>query len=72
MSLCSVPGCQNEEVAKGLCMKHYKQSRRNNRINIEEKPTECTHPGCHGKVYSKGLCRKHYNQMYYQSRRKGV
>lgn len=70
MALCSVPNCTNEEVAKGLCMKHYKQSRRNNCINIEEKPAHCTHPGCKQAVFSKGLCREHYNKMYYKTRRK--
>lgn len=69
MALCSVEGCKNEEVARGLCMKHYKQSRRNNAINTEEKPECCTHPGCKGIVYSKGLCRKHYNHMYYSKRK---
>lgn len=70
MSLCSVPNCNNEAVAKGLCMKHYKQSRRNNAINTEEKPVVCQHPGCKEAVYSKGLCRVHYNKMYYKARRK--
>jgi hypothetical protein len=68
MALCSVPGCKGVVVARGLCMKHYKQSRRNNAINLEEKPEHCTHPGCKAKVYSKGLCRKHYNQQYYKKR----
>lgn len=68
MAVCNIPGCSAEAVARGLCMRHYKQSRRNNCINIKEKPVVCQYPGCSGVVYSKGLCRKHYNQDYYKRR----
>lgn len=63
MSICSIPGCDKPEVAKGLCAKHYQQARRNNKIEVFDKPKVCTHPGCNEKVHAKGLCRKHYNQL---------
>lgn len=51
---CSVEGCENPYRARGLCVTHYNQWRREN-TNIPN----CSIPGCDKKSHSEGMCPSH-------------
>lgn len=65
-AVCSEPDCGNPVVARGLCMKHYKRTRRHG----STKPTRmtnqgmgCSVDGCPNPAYVKGLCVMHYERV---------
>lgn len=64
---CTVPGCHRDQVARGLCMRHYKQTRRGT-------PIKATLPDAYvaaldgwvaeGRAAAaRGLCMPHYKQQ---------
>lgn len=55
MSGCSEAGCDAEVLARGLCARHYRASRRD-RLQVEL----CTAPGCKRAQFCRLLCRGHY------------
>lgn len=50
-SICSVPACQRQVMAKGWCSPHYYQLR---------PAPRCSVTGCEKNAKSKGLCDQHY------------
>jgi hypothetical protein len=59
---CREDSCPGEHFAKGLCHKHYKQSRRvaaQQARPAAQRPS-CTVEGCSGFNYGNGMCRSHY------------
>jgi hypothetical protein len=71
MAKCSVEGCNNEAVARGLCSNHWRRWRKHGDVNVNLKPRlpeKCSVPGCDRKAHSrwKGgqpLCNMHYLRM---------
>lgn len=68
---CSVEGCLFPARAKGFCLKHYQNARRNNGKPVSTSPNAksrepkmCSAQGCDNFVYAKGYCRKHYNRQW--------
>ena len=68
---CSVEGCLHPVRAKGFCLKHYQNARRNNgkpvstRPNVKSRePKMCSARGCDNFVYAKGYCRMHYTRQW--------
>lgn len=68
---CSVEGCLFPARAKGFCLKHYQNARRNNGKPVSGRPNSksrqpkmCSAQGCDNFVYAKGYCRKHYNRQW--------
>lgn len=55
MSGCGENGCGKEVLARGLCARHYRASRRD---RLQGEP--CTAPGCKRPQFCKLLCRGHY------------
>ena len=43
---CTVPGCDRKTVAKGMCMRHYKQARAGAEVGVELRIGE---PSGHGR-----------------------
>ena len=43
---CTVPGCDRKTVAKGMCMRHYKQARASAEVGVELRIGE---PSGHGR-----------------------
>lgn len=69
--ICSVEGCLFPARAKGFCLKHYQNARRNNGKPVSGRPNSksrqpkmCSAQGCDNFVYAKGYCRKHYNRQW--------
>lgn len=62
---CSVPGCDHDRVAKGLCDMHWKRNKKHGDPTVGAKiipPKTCTVPGCEAKHHAKGYCRKHHGR----------
>lgn len=60
---CSIPGCDRETRAKGLCVVHYRRQRRG--LNMEKPPPErvaCSVEGCDRDADSRGLCSRHWRR----------
>jgi hypothetical protein len=64
-----VDRCEEEQVAKGYCFRHYQQVRRYGRLTPERERIygrkACEVPGCEEKHSSRGFCKKHYMSEYY-------
>lgn len=60
---CLIPGCKNEQLAKGLCSKHYQRWIKYSDPNITKVRTKkkCIVPGCDKNMHAKGYCNYHYN-----------
>lgn len=61
---CSVDGCENSHVAKGLCDRHYRRWR-NHGDPLAGRNfglTSCSVEGCARSHYGRGWCRVHYNR----------
>lgn len=70
MRTCQVENCPNVAVARGLCMKHYKQISRNGVLRQDN--AVCAHEGCSDKIHGRGYCRKHYNQLYRKQKAESI
>lgn len=60
---CTVEGCEQPVVGRGLCRKHYQ--RWYTRGSVEDRPRErkrCSVDGCDEFVVGRGLCRRHYGR----------
>lgn len=71
MTKCSMPECENQMVARGLCKKHWARWRRHgdaNIKNIEPLPEKCDVEGCesvpHARYNGTALCNKHYLRIW--------
>ena len=69
--ICSVEGCLFPARAKGFCLKHYQNARRNNGKPVSGRPNSkarqpkmCSAQGCDNFVYAKGYCRMHYTRQW--------
>lgn len=71
-SICNVEDCDEQPVAKGLCMHHYDRQRKGYRAEPSVrrkryKATDmCSYPECSkpiGKKGSKGMCSTHYSKV---------
>ena len=58
-SLCSTPGCENEEYARGYCRSCYDRIRRTVGFDYQKK---CKVPGCDRPAVDKGYCSGHKYQ----------
>ena len=61
---CTVKGCDNPYVAKGLCRGHYSRKRTGRPLGVgptrkHVKPPECSVEDCHRPHDSRGLCSQH-------------
>lgn len=58
---CSIPNCDREAEAKGLCDLHYRRLRNKGTTDgpVIAKEQKCTVEGCDEKQHSKGYCRMH-------------
>jgi hypothetical protein len=62
---CSVNGCDEKLLAKGLCDAHYARLRRGQSLEyppIRGTVTVCTVADCVGRVHAVGLCEAHYKR----------
>jgi hypothetical protein len=65
-AVCSEPDCGNRVVARGLCMKHYKRTRRHGSTaptRMSNQGKDCSVDGCPSPAYVKGLCEMHYERV---------
>ncbi len=75
---CSASGCGRATHARGLCQKHYDQSRsrethpratpaakspRASDGTREETATTCSFPGCTSPHHARGYCKSHYSRV---------
>lgn len=60
---CEKEGCYENHWAKGMCQKHYNQSKRKNTFLIKNKGMLCSVETCNNPATTKGLCRKHYMRL---------
>ena len=68
---CSVEECLFPARAKGFCLKHYQNARRNNGKPVSGRPNSkarqpkmCSAQGCDNFVCAKGYCRMHYTRQW--------
>lgn len=76
---CSIPGCNREHVAKGLCRPHWHRQHRTGEVTDSDGSLEigarynrspkCSAEDCDEPRYSKGLCKKCYERMAYRRRK---
>lgn len=68
---CSVDGCDEFVVGRGLCNKHYYRLKRTGKLETKRdvesfvyksEIDKCTFDGCNNKVKAAGLCSNHYKQ----------
>jgi hypothetical protein len=59
---CTIEGCENRLIARGLCHKHYKRWQISGEPNALKKDYPCKVPNCTNKHSCRGLCRKHFNE----------
>lgn len=66
-SICSDSSCNQPVIARGLCVRHYKQHKKAE--DLQSFPTRearnqggCTAEGCTNKAQARQLCAKHYQQ----------
>ncbi len=71
MKKCSVEGCENKSVARGICRKHYGRLTKTGSLEVKRDVSlykgpgtcdKCEFPGCKHKVKAGGLCHTHYKQ----------
>lgn len=66
-AVCSELDGGNQVVARGLCMKHYKRTRRHNGSTAPTRMTNqgmvCSVDECGSPAYLKGLCAMHYERV---------
>jgi Recombination endonuclease VII len=63
---CSVEGCDNKHLARGLCSKHYQRLQDSGDFVPRPKPDPkrpCSVDGCTNYARLKGMCEKHYHRM---------
>lgn len=68
-NLCCTPQCQCQIFSKGVCKKHYLESRRR-QLGVPPKadsPATCTVGSCSDKHVALGFCRRHY-QYHHRAR----
>jgi len=58
---CTIPSCQRDRKARGLCPAHYEQARRQG-ITGTRKPTDCDVDGCSNPRHARGWCIGHYTR----------
>lgn len=66
--VCEVEGCNNPQLAKGLCKNHYMMQRKYGRTNLIRRPNgvkniPCEVEGCSKPGFCKGLCEEHYQRL---------
>ena len=70
---CTADGCDQAEVARGYCFRHYQQIRRYGRLTPERERiygrTKCQVATCQERHAARGYCKKHYMQEFYLPRR---
>lgn len=71
MKECLIQDCKNKAVAKGLCMRHYKQLSRNGFIIDDREEKICKCAGCNEPATRRGMCRKHYDHWRYEAKKRG-
>jgi|ETNvirnome_2_130_1030620.scaffolds.fasta_scaffold01265_16 hypothetical protein len=63
---CHAPRCSRLAETRGLCSKHYQQTRRHGRLKPETeyraRGSVCYIRNCPHPVKAKGLCMKHYQR----------
>lgn len=67
ISYCLSPECVGVPVARGLCRKHYDQSRHkgfDNEGEVGQTKGTCQREGCEREVHCKRICRAHYQADY--------
>lgn len=67
MNSCSVDGCKNKVLCRGLCNKHYLKLQRYGDVN-HKKPTKnkgkvCSVDGCEKSASQNGMCTTHYQRV---------
>jgi len=66
--ICSAPSCENPQMAKGLCQRHYDAKRHVTSYISKRKPKPpCSVCGLPSKA--KELCEKHYHSARYQEQK---
>lgn len=63
---CSVEGCENKHLARGLCSLHYQRLKHSGDFIPRPKPDPerpCSVDGCTNNGHLKGMCTKHYHRM---------
>lgn len=61
---CTVPGCDRDHSAKGLCRRHYaRQYRRGTIDDPPPGPEGCRVEGCERDHHALGYCAKHYQRL---------
>lgn len=61
---CTVPGCDRDHSAKGLCRHHY--ARQYHRGTVEDPPPGpegCKVEGCERDHFARGYCPRHYQRL---------
>ncbi len=59
---CTVDGCEDKYLAKGLCGKHYARVKRTGKLESSFRES-CSVEGCESKHRGKGFCSKHYSRF---------
>ncbi len=65
---CSVPGCSNKKLAKGLCNGHYLRKLKGKDLSSPVIPRRVKCSLCDKPHYGKGYCQAHYNYHLRKSR----
>jgi len=67
MKICSIEGCNNEYVARGMCSKHYRKASRRGEINVKRHDKQkfkiCKIDGCDKKITAREMCCMHYQRL---------
>ena len=66
-TICTVPHCDQNLYAKGICFAHYMQMYRKGTLSSIRKrnnnpPATCTVAGCDKPYTAKGMCMMHYQR----------
>lgn len=65
MKVCSAESCENTQVAKGLCDKHYRRFKNKGSLkkSSRKQQRKCGVEGCDKKHDAKGYCSSHYFKL---------
>jgi len=65
IKVCSITGCENEVMAKGLCTNHYQRKLSGKSVEYIHinKGKVCSVENCNVEAHTKGMCRIHYRRM---------